>query len=234
MIGRFAYLVHLYTATGAVWSFLAILAILEGNYRTALLWLVVATFVDATDGWFARRARVDLNAPLINGARLDDLVDYLNYVVVPAFLLLHAGLLPTDWRGILVAAAVLIASAMGFSRLDAKTADYYFTGFPSYWNIIALYLLVARWSHTINAIVLLALSVLVFVPIRYVYPSRTPTLQRLTVTLCAIWGVQVVLLILWLNAVPTWLFWSSLAFPAYYTLLSFWLSATREQLAPHP
>ncbi len=229
-MSRFAYLVHLYTATGAVWSFLAILAILQGHYRNALLWLVVATFVDATDGWFARRVRVDLNAPMINGARLDDLVDYLNYVLVPAFLLLHAGLVPGDWRGILVAAAMLIASAMGFSRQDAKTVDYYFTGFPSYWNIVALYLLVAQWSPTLNAIVLLALAVLVFVPIRYVYPSRTPTLQKLTLAFSAVWSLQVVLLILWLDAVPAWLFWSSLAFPAYYTALSFWLSATRAQL----
>jgi phosphatidylcholine synthase len=226
-MSRFAYLVHLYTATGAVWSFLAILAILQGNYRHALLWLVVATFVDATDGWFARRARVDLHAPLINGARLDDLVDYLNYVLVPAFLLLHAGLVPAGWPGILVVAAMLVSSAMGFSRQDAKTPDCYFTGFPSYWNIVALYLLIAGWSRTLNAIVLIALSVLVFVPIRYVYPTRTPTLQALTVSLSAVWGLQVVLLILWLDAMPAWLFWSSLVFPVYYTLLSFWLSATR-------
>ena len=91
---------------------------------------------------------------------------------------------------------------MGFSRQDAKTPDHYFTGFPSYWNIVALYVLVADVPRTVNAVVLTILSVMVFVPIRYVYPSRTPTLRALTVTACAIWGVQVALLIWWMPDVP--------------------------------
>jgi phosphatidylcholine synthase len=220
-----AYLVHLYTASGAVWGLLALLAVVRQEYRGALLWLMLATLVDATDGWLARRARVDLHARLIIGARLDDIVDYLTYVVVPAFLLLQAGCLPSGVAGVLVAAAMLLSSALGFSRQDAKTADYYFTGFPSYWNIVALYALVIQSSPTVNAIVLTVLSALVFVPIRYVYPSRTPTWWPVTVTFSAIWGVQVALLIWWLYAVPAWLFWSSLAFPVYYLVLSLWLNA---------
>jgi phosphatidylcholine synthase len=222
-----AYLVHAYTATGAVWGLLSLFAILANDYRRALFWLVVATFVDATDGMLARLARVDRYAPLISGARLDDIIDYVNYVVVPGILLLHAERLPAGWVGIAVVAAMLLASAMGFSRQDAKTPDHYFTGFPSYWNIVALYVLVADVPPAVNAVVLTILSVMVFVPIRYVYPSRTPTLRALTVTACAIWGVQVALLIWWMPDVPAWLFWSSLAFPAYYTVLSLWLSVHR-------
>ena len=63
-----AYLVHVYTASGAVCSLLAMLAVVRHDYRQALLWLLVATIVDATDGWLARRARVDLHARLIVGA----------------------------------------------------------------------------------------------------------------------------------------------------------------------
>jgi phosphatidylcholine synthase len=222
-----AYLVHVYTASGAVWSLLAMLAVVRHEYRGALLWLLVATIVDSTDGWFARRFRVDLNARLIVGARLDDIIDYLSYVVVPVFLLLEADCLPPGTPGLLVASAILLASALGFSRTDAKTADYYFTGFPSYWNIAALYALVMRSSPIVNAIVLTVLSALVFVPIRYVYPSRTPTLWPVTVTFSAIWSLQVALMIWWLDAVPAWLFWSSLAFPIYYLGLSFWLNARR-------
>lgn len=222
-----AYLVHVYTASGAVWSLLAMLAVVRHDYRQALLWLLVATIVDSTDGWLARRARVDLHARLIVGARLDDIVDYLSYVVVPVFLLLEAGCLPPGTPGLLVAAAILLASALGFSRQDAKTADYYFTGFPSYWNIAALYALVIRSSPTVNGVILTVLSVLVFVPIRYVYPSRTPALWPVTVTFSAIWSLQVALMIWWLEAVPAWLFWSSLAFPIYYLVLSLWLNARR-------
>ena len=75
-----------------------------------------------------------------------------------------------------VAAAMLLSSAYGFNRNDAKTADHFFTGFPSYWNVVMFYLLVAGWSSAVNAAILVVLAVLVFVPIRYVYPSRTPIL----------------------------------------------------------
>lgn len=228
-LGGFAYLVHAYTASGAVCGLLSLLAVLASDYRRALIWLFVATLVDATDGWLARLVRVDLRAPLINGARLDDIVDYQNYVVVPAFLLLHAARLPDGLPGLVAASAMLLASAMGFSRQDAKTADHYFTGFPSYWNIVALYLLVGDVPRPVAAIVIVALSVMVFVPIRYVYPSRTPTLQVVTVAGCAVWTVQVALMIWWMPDVPAWLFWTSLAFPAYYTGLSFWLHARRGQ-----
>jgi phosphatidylcholine synthase len=224
---RAAYLVHVYTATGVVWGFLSILAALRGDVRMALLWLVVATFVDATDGWLARAARVDRHAPRINGARLDDIVDYLTYVVAPGLLLVKAGGLPDGGWGLTAVCAMLLASALGFSRQDAKTDDHYFTGFPSYWNIVALYLLAARTSAAVNAIVVIALSVLVFVPIRYVYPSRTATLRPLTVAFCTVWGVQVLGLIWTWPDAPRWLLWSSLAFPVYYAGLSFWLSARR-------
>jgi len=226
-----AYLVHLYTASGAVWSLLALLAVVRHDYRLALLWLLLATIVDATDGSFARRVRVDRYAPLISGARLDDIVDYLSYVLVPVFLLLLADRLPPGAAGLLVASAMLLSSALGFSRRDAKTPDCFFTGFPSYWNIAALYALVIGSPPTVNAIVLVTLSALVFVPIRYVYPSRTPTLRPLTMTFSGLWSLQVALMIWWLDAVPAWLFWSSLAFPIYYLALSFWLSARRTQLS---
>ena len=50
--------------------------------------------------------------------------------------------MPYGW-GWLVASVVLLSSAYGFGSTDAKTSDHFFTGFPSYWNIVALYLYVA-------------------------------------------------------------------------------------------
>ena len=116
--------------------------------------------------------------PGYDGARLDDIVDYLTYVFVPVLLVMRAGLLPSG-SGLAVGALVLLASAYGFGQVDAKvaTSDYFFTGFPSYWNIVALYLYVWRLPAAANAVLLIVLAVLVFVPIRYVYPSRTVTLR---------------------------------------------------------
>jgi phosphatidylcholine synthase len=224
---RLAYLVHVYTATGAVWALLSLIAIDAFDYRLALIWLVVATFVDATDGWLARWARVDRHATLINGARLDDIVDYATYVLAPGVLLLHAGRLPSGWIGVTVVCGMLVASALGFTRQDAKTTDHFFTGFPSYWNIVALYVLAADIGQEVTAIVVVALSVMVLVPIKFVYPSRTETWQALTVTGCAIWGVQVLAMIWWMPDVPAWLLWTSWIYPAYYVGLSLALSARR-------
>jgi len=188
--------------------------------------MVVATAIDATDGLLARMARVKEATPTFDGARLDDIVDYLTFVFVPILLLYHAGDLPMSW-GSIVAAIVLLSSAYGFASTDAKTEDYFFTGFPSYWNIIALYLHAGQLPTAVNGAILLALSALVFVRIGYVYPTRTPVLRGLTNGLCAVWGLMVVAIIWKLPDVPGLLLIASLFFPVYYTVLSLTLNARR-------
>ena len=219
--------VHLYTASGALAAFGGTVAVFQANYRAAFLWMVFATFVDATDGVLARMARVKERLPAFDGARLDDIVDYLTYVFLPVLLLYHAGDLPRGWVGLTAAGAVLLSSAYGFASLDAKTDDYFFTGFPSYWNIVALYLHAAALPPAINAAILVVLSILVFVRIGYVYPSRTPTLKRLTIGLGAVWAVAMVAVALTLPDVPPLLLWGSLLYPVYYTVLSFVLQVRR-------
>jgi phosphatidylcholine synthase len=224
----FAWAVHAYTASGALAAFFGTLAVFEGSYRTAFLWMVAATFVDASDGVLARLARVKETLPTFDGARLDDIVDYLTFVFLPVLLLVHAGSLPDGW-GIAVAAAVLLSSTYGFASLDAKTEDYFFTGFPSYWNIVAVYLYAAQMPPAVNAAILLVLVALVFVRIGYVYPSRTPVLLGPTVALGAIWALMILAIILMLPNAPRWLVLASLFYPIYYVALSFVLQARRSR-----
>lgn len=221
-----AWLVHAYTATGAVLAFAATLATFHGRFRDAFLLLVATTFVDATDGMLARRAGIPAATPSFDGARLDDIVDYLTFVFVPMLILYQAGDLPPGW-GFAVVAAVLLSSGYGFASLDAKTSDYFFTGFPSYWNIVALYLHAARTPPVFNGVLLLVLVVMVFVRIGYVYPSRTPVLRGLTNALGAIWAVMMLAITWLLPDVPRALVIGSLFFPVYYTVLSFWLHSQR-------
>ena len=202
------------------------ISIFNGDYRTAFLLMVVAIVVDATDGTLARLARVKEATPNFDGARLDDIVDYLTFVFIPALLLYRAGLLPDGWGGA-VAAAMLLSSGYGFSSTDAKTDDNFFMGFPSYWNIVALYLYAARLPPALNAVILLVLSALVFVRIGYVYPARTPVLRGLTIALCAVWGLMTLAIILMLPDVSPLLLTTSLFFPIYYTVLSLVLNARR-------
>ena len=219
--------VHLYTGTGAITGFAAVVSTIAGDYRTAFLWLALATFVDATDGVLARLARAKERVPEFDGARLDDIVDYLTYVFAPVLLLYHAGSLPSGAWGAAVACVVLLSSGYGFASVDAKSDDAFFTGFPSYWNVVAVYLFAAGLPPLANAAVLLVLSVLVFVRIGYVYPSRTPVLRGLTTALGAVWAMMVVIMILMLPDVPAALLIGSLYFPVYYSVLSFVLHSRR-------
>jgi phosphatidylcholine synthase len=221
-----AWLVHLYTASGAVLGFLAACDVFQYRYREAFFWLALAVFVDATDGVLARLARVSERIPWFSGPSLDNIVDYLTYVFVPALFVWRALLVPSDWTTV-VCGAMLLSSAYGFNRTDAKTSDHFFTGFPSYWNVVVLYLLLGGATPQFNGIVLLILAVLVFVPVRYVYPSRTPVLRGLTIALGAIWGLLVFLMIWQMPGVSRLIYWLSLLFPVYYAGLSLALTRGR-------
>lgn len=223
-----AWSVHAYTALGAVAAFAATLAVFDGNYKAAFLLLLAAVVIDASDGVLARAARVKERTPDFDGARLDDIVDYLTFVFVPALLLYRAGNLPLAWGGVVVA-AMLLSSAWGFCKTDAKTDDSFFTGFPSYWNIVALYLHALHLAPGWNGAILLALSALVFVRNGYVYPTRTPVLRGPTIALGSAWGLMMLAAILLLPDVPAGLLIVSLAFPVYYTVLSFVLDARRSR-----
>jgi phosphatidylcholine synthase len=225
-----AWLVHIYTGAGAVAAFLATAAIWERHYPTAFLWMMAATTIDATDGVAARLARVKEALPAFDGARLDDIVDYLTFVFVPVLLLSHAGMLPHRW-GAGVASVVLLSSAYGFVAADAKTDDHFFTGFPSYWNIVALYLYALGFGPPVNATVLLVLSALVFVRVGYIYPSRTPALRTLTLALAVLWGAMLLVIVLLLPQAPRGLVIASLVFPLYYTVASLALHARRPRPA---
>ena len=217
-----AWLAHLFTASGVVLAFLAAVAVIDHDYRTAFFWLALQIAVDSVDGVFARAARVSERIPWFNGAKLDDIIDYLTYVFIPALFVWRALLVPADWT-MPVVGAMLLSSAYGFNRDDAKTADHFFTGFPSYWNIVVFYLLIGGLPKAVNAVILLALAVMVFVPIRYLYPSRTPALRWPTNVLGVIWGVLMLVLLWQYPLVSRPVLWVSFVFPTYYVALSLWL-----------
>jgi phosphatidylcholine synthase len=219
-----AYSVHLFTATGAVWGFLALLAIFRHEWRLAIFWMILAIFVDGFDGTLARWADVKKYASGIDGALLDNILDYLNYVVVPALFLIEANLLPAGFK-LAGAAVILLASAYQFSQVDAKTDgsdDYFFKGFPSYWNVVMLYMLVMQMNPWINLAILAAFNVLVFIPIKYVYPSRNMRLRRLTLILSYLYGIIGIWGVMQYPDVPQWVVWASFVYVGYYVVLSLW------------
>jgi phosphatidylcholine synthase len=185
--------IHAFTASGACVGLLSLLAIYQHNLLLAL-WLMCATIlIDAVDGMFARAVRIREAVPQIDGALLDNIVDFFNYTLVPCFFLMVTNLLPEHARLICVM-AITFASAYQFTQFDAKTTDHFFKGFPSYWNIALFYLFFWQLSSITNMIILMTLVVLSFVPIKYVYPSRldyltnNKYLRMSMVLITVVWG----------------------------------------------
>jgi phosphatidylcholine synthase len=212
--------VHLFTALGAVVGVWCLVAIHQGSYGKAFFGMVVAVLIDAIDGPLARLADVKAHLPMVDGSKLDDLVDYLNYVVVPVVLMHDAHLLPRTalpW----ILAFPLIASAFRFCHASAKTPDHFFTGFPSYWNILAFYFYAGKTPPWFNATFTVFAAIMVLIPIKYIYPGRTRPLRPLTIGLGIAWAV-VLLMILsqFPNPSPSLVAWS-LLYPLYYTIVSF-------------
>ena len=216
--------VHVYTACGSALALLIVLAAFNGEPVRALWLGLIALIVDGTDGMLARRLRVKERLPWFDGARLDDIVDYLTYAFAPMLLLWSGNYLPSGTLGIVLAVVPLLASSYQFCRTDAKTDDHFFLGFPSYWNVVAFYAVVLDLAPAVLGALLLVLSVLVFVPIRYLYPSRTRVLRGANLVLTAGWLACYALILVQMPDPHPAVVTLSLAYLVYYLGLSLWLT----------
>ncbi|MDZ4858058.1 MAG: CDP-alcohol phosphatidyltransferase family protein [Candidatus Hydrogenedentes bacterium] len=218
-----AWSVHLLTATGALVGVLAITELYH-DHDIAFFWcLVVATAIDACDGYLARRFRVKEVLPGFDGALLDNIVDYFTYVIVPAVFIYERGLVP-EFTGMIAAALMVLASAYQFCQSKAKTEDHYFLGWPSYWNIVVLYLFLLHLAPIMNLAIIVLCAILVFVPIKYLYPSRTERYRTLTISLTALWALSLLVILAQYPEHSRILVWLSLAYVVYYALASLYLT----------
>ncbi|MDQ3010927.1 MAG: CDP-alcohol phosphatidyltransferase, partial [Acidobacteriota bacterium] len=223
--------VHLYTSLGLVAAAGMAFFIVRGDaegFRWVIALIIAATFIDATDGTLARAWRVKEVLPGFDGRTLDNIVDFLNYTFLPLLFIWRAGVLPEhlNWWLLLP----LVASAYGFSQADAKTEDHFFLGFPSYWNVVAIYLYWLRLPVWLSLALIIMLSLLTFVPSLYLYTSHKGRFSRLTNWLLVGWAVLLVLIVVevfadynWMR----WLVWASLTFPIYYFVLSWLITLQR-------
>ena len=231
-----AHLVHLYTAAGVIFSLLAILELCRPapDPRWVFGWLAIALFIDSTDGVLARAADVKNQLPGIDGRTIDDIVDYQTFTLIPLLLVWRMGWLPGAGIGgdfldvsLLWIAPALMASLLGFANTGAKDEQGgFFLGFPSYWNLYAYY--AGFWStHNLawlSAALLVVFTVLTVLPVRFVYPNLAPDGWRGPLLAgAALWGVALLGMLPWYPAVPPWLIWASLAYPAAYFAASAWL-----------
>ena len=220
-----AYGVHLYTASGAVVGLLMVASILDREYRLAFLWMLLAVAIDMTDGFLARRFRVKQVVPHIDGRTLDDLVDYLNYTFLPVLMIWRAEWLPEPrwlWCGIM-----LMTSLFGFAHSGAKEESRgFFRGFPSYWNIVAFYVWICFRHFGTGAVLglVLVLSLLTVLPVRFVYPNRPPCWRGFFLGGALAWMVLALYMLLRQPSDPLdWAVWVSFVYPVLYVILSVYL-----------
>ncbi len=181
-----AYLVHLLTASGAVFAMLALLAAVDGNWATMFLWLLVAFAVDGLDGPLARATRVTVNASRLDGTILDVVVDFLTYVVIPAFALFHSNLLP-GWTGWVAIIVITFLSAIYFADTRMKTSDNSFSGFPACWNMVVLVLFAIKPEFWISLTLVVVLAVAMLLPIKFVHPFRTERWRAVSLPMAFAW-----------------------------------------------
>lgn len=219
-----AYAVHAYTASGVALAFFAAVELCSPTPDPRRVFLLFAgtVLIDASDGPLARRWEVKRYAAAIDGRTIDDIVDFLTYTFLPLLLVWRMGWLPEP--GALWVIPALIASLFGFSNVAAKDeAGGFFLGFPSYWNVVALY--AGIWYHMygpwVNAVVILALAALTLAPVGFLYPNLAPRPWKLPVIGGAVaWLLVLIVMVNDFPRTPGWLMWLSLVYPAFYSVLS--------------
>ena len=222
-----AYSVHLYTASGIIFAFLAIAETYDPHPdpRWVFVWLIIAVFIDSTDGPLARRWQVKSRAPHIAGRTIDDIVDYLTFTFIPLLLVWRLQWLPSP--SALWVVPAMLASLLGFANSGAKQeAEGFFRGFPSYWNFAAFYIgvIFTHYGPYVPAVIMAVLTILTLLPVRFLYPNLAPRPWRWPLIVGA--GVWLIVLLGCLPVyprVPTWLLWLSLVYPVWYTGLSVYL-----------
>lgn len=213
-----AWLVHLYTSLGLIAAFLSIISILNEDARGFFILQSIAMFIDATDGFMARTFKVKIWAPQMDGRKLDDITDYINYTFLPVFFAYRFGMV--NESGIIILGIVLITSVYGFCQNCAKTHDGFFTGFPNFWNILIFYLFVFKVEPLATAIILLVFSALIFIPVKFPnYSSKF--FKSLLMVISLVFAAPIFIFILNFHQPDMRLIFISLLAPIIYVTTAF-------------
>jgi len=211
--------VHLLTLSGTVLSLAALIAASNHDWPTTFGLLGLALIVDGIDGPLARRFDVVDALPRWQGPILDLIVDYLTYVLVPAYIVYEAGLMPGG-LGFVAAAVICVTSGFYFADRHVKTQDNFFRGFPALWNLIVFYIMVLS-LRPLAALLLVAVCALAtFLPVKFVHPLRVVRWRAPTIAMTAAWAL-LALLAIFQNMQPhLWVQLALLFVAAYFLILS--------------
>ncbi len=188
-------LVHLFTGFGIIAGFFSVISVINNNQANAFLWLGLAFLIDSIDGTLARKFNVKKNLPNIDGKILDSIIDFFNYVIIPALMIYWFKLVPDQFL-ILIPSLLIFISIFSYANLNAMTSDHFYNGFPAIWNIVVLYFFIFSTSEIINLLILSLLIILKFSPLKCVHPLRVKKFKNTSIFFTIIWFLMSALLIL--------------------------------------
>ncbi|MEE9452961.1 MAG: phosphatidylcholine synthase [Paracoccaceae bacterium] len=196
-----AFMVHLFTASGAAFALFAMLAAGDKNWSVMFLWLLGALIIDGIDGPLARHYQVHKYAANWDGALLDLIIDFLTYVFIPAYALAQSGLFGV-WEGWLAAIVITTTGVIYFADTRMKTKDNSFSGFPGCWNMVVLVLFALSPAVWISSAIIALLALAQFFSLKFVHPIRTLRWRPLSFAMMLLWTVSA-LWIGWSDFDPT-------------------------------
>ena len=177
-----ASLVHFLTGSGIIFSFLALVSVIEGYRLQTFMFLGVALIIDIIDGTLARRYKIDVIFPNIDGKTLDTIIDYINYILIPCIMLYKFNYLPQNFS-LIIPIVILCISLYSYINIKLIDASFSYLGFPSIWNIILLYLEILSFNKWINLLIIIFFVFLKFVPFKVLHPMRFPKLKKTNIAL---------------------------------------------------
>jgi len=211
-----AWSVHLFTASGLLAGFMAILAINASDWRGAMFWLLIALVIDGIDGTFARKFKVTEVLPNMSGKTIDYVIDFATYAIIPAYFFYMAELVMPGWN-LPLTFLILLVSAIYYGKEGMVSDDYYFIGFPVLWNMVVFYLIfVLSMPLWANAAIIIIIAILHFLPIKFAYPSQASRLKTLTIIISAIILIAMPMIVWYYPNVPDWLKWIAIGNLAYF------------------
>jgi phosphatidylcholine synthase len=183
-----AFSVHLLTASGSFLAFLSLVSAAEKQWTAMFLWLGLALFVDGIDGPIARKLEVKEVLPTWSGEMLDNIIDYVTYVLIPAFALYQSGFMG-EGLSFLSAAIIVVSSAIYYADTGMKTKENFFKGFPVVWNMVVFTLFVIHPGEWISFGIVVIAAILSFAPVNFLHPVRVKRLRPLNLGIFLVWCV---------------------------------------------
>lgn len=216
-----AWFVHLFTASGILTVFMALIETGEKDFRAAMLWLIAAQVIDGIDGTLARRYRVEEVLPGMSGKSIDFVIDFAGYCVVPAYMIYQAQLIP-GLPGLFMTLLIVLTSAIYYGKNSMITDDLYFQGFPVIWNMVAFYLIfMFNFPALLNTILITFLTVMQFLPVKFAYPSLTKRWRFATLLFTALLLVSMTGMLIFYPNYPALLYWGPIISLDYFAVFGF-------------